>query len=401
MKTLFTHNPSADRVCKKSKLGSVLFVILSILLLCLSLTACGGIAGKTDLAPYLSVRYSGYNGNGTAHVDFDFADFEYSIMSGWKGGNNLEKLAELTAVEMTITYKADVSEGLRNGDKITVKIDLDKELARKYGYSFTGLEKKFTVEGLDEAVMIDPFDAEHLSVSVQGVSPFAYMEILYIGSRTEPQAHITYKADKQYNLKNGDTVTITATMNEKYTKKGYMLTRSEMVVKVEGLQSYITDVAALSRQDVAGLRDKMDTYFSKTIAEDYVNLAVGGGEYYISGQDIADIGTLTFMDTGYAVVQDGWGVTAVVIIPFQVDVNGVRFAWWNGDYYSEPLMKNFEKMSGYFIISQLMLDENGQLIKEDGFRWEMSSLYENEQQMVQSITDRFGEEGVYLGKFAQ
>ena len=58
-------------------------------------------------------------------------------------------------------------------------------------------------------------------------------------------------------------------------------------------------------------------------------------------------------------------------------------------------------MCGYFIISQLMLDENGQLIKEDGFRWEMSSLYENEQQMVQSITDRFGEEGVYLGKFAQ
>ena len=290
---------------------------------------------------------------------------------------------------------------LRNGDKITVKIDLDKELARKYGYSFTGLEKKFTVEGLDEAVMIDPFDAEHLSVSVQGVSPFADMEIMYIGFRTEPQAHITYKADKQYNLKNGDTVTITATMSEKYTKKGYMLTRSEMVVKVEGLQSYITDVAALSSQDVAGLRDKMDTYFSKTIAEDYVNLAVGGGEYYISGQDIADIGMLTFTDTGYAVVQDGWGVTAVVIIPFQVDVNGVRFAWWNGDYYSEPLMKNFEKMSGYFIISQLMLDENGQLIKEDGFRWEMSSLYENEQQMVQSITDRFGEEGVYLWKFAQ
>ena len=79
----------------------------------------------------------------------------------------------------------------------------------------------------------------------------------------------------------------------------------------------------------------------------------------------------------------------------------MRFAWWNGDYYSEPLMKNFEKMSGYFIISKLMLDENGQLIKEDGFRWEMSNLYENEQQMVQSITDRFGEEGVYLGKFAQ
>ena len=401
MKTLFTRKRNTVHIRNQRKNGRVFFLILGVMLLCLSLTACGNSFGKTDLAPYLSVRYSGYNGNGTAHVDFDFADFEYGIMSGWKGGNNLEKLSELTAVEMTITYKADVSEGLRNGDKITVKINLDEELARKYGYRFTGLEKKFTVEGLDEAVMIDPFDEEHLQISVNGVSPFVDMEILYIGSRTEPHAHITYKADKQYNLKNGDTVTITATMSEKYTKKGYMLTRSEMVVKVEGLQSYITDVAALSKQDVAGLRDKMDTYFSKTIAEDYVNLAVGGKEYYLRGKDIADIGELTFMDNGYSVVQNGWGVTAVVIIPFQVDVNGVRFAWWNGDYYSEPLVKNFEKMAGYFIVSELMLDENGQLIKEGSFRLEMSNLYENEQQMIQSITDRFGEEGVHLGEFAQ
>ena len=377
------------------------FLILGVMLLCLSLTACGNSFGKTDLAPYLSVRYSGYNGNGTAHVDFDFADFEYSIMSGWKGGNNLEKLSELTAVEMTIAYKADVSEGLRNGDKITVKINLDEELARKYGYRFTGLEKKFTVEGLDEAVMIDPFDEEHLQISVNGVSPFVDMEILYIGSRTEPHAHITYKADKQYNLKNGDTVTITATMSEKYTKKGYALTRSEMVVKVEGMQSYITDVSALSADDVSAIRQKAFEYYEIQKVEGLNISAADGREYNMAPKDVGSYGELRFADYGYALVENGWGTNAMLLIPFKVDVQDGSFYWWSGDYYSEPLMKNFEKMSGYFIISQLMLDENGQLIKEDGFRWEMSNLYENEQQMVQSITDRFGEEGVYLGKFAQ
>ena len=52
-----------------------LLLILTVILMCLSLTACGK-STKAELAPYLSVSYTGYNGNGTAHVDFDFADFE-------------------------------------------------------------------------------------------------------------------------------------------------------------------------------------------------------------------------------------------------------------------------------------------------------------------------------------
>ena len=97
-----------------------LMMILAVVLLCLSLTACGST--KAELSPYLSVSYTGYNGNGTAHVDFDFADFEYSIMSQWQDQDKLEKLGELTAVEMTITYSADVSQGLRNGDTVTVTL---------------------------------------------------------------------------------------------------------------------------------------------------------------------------------------------------------------------------------------------------------------------------------------
>ena len=69
-----------------------LLLILTVIVLCLSLTACGGSKTEVELAPYLSVRYTGYSGNGTALVDFDFADFEYEIMSQWKGKDKLEKL---------------------------------------------------------------------------------------------------------------------------------------------------------------------------------------------------------------------------------------------------------------------------------------------------------------------
>ena len=99
-----------------------LFLILTVTVMCLSLTACGGSTTKVELSQYLSVSYTGYNGNGAPRIDFDFADFEYGIMSQWKDKDKMEKLGELTAVEMTIAYAADISEGLRNGDTITVKI---------------------------------------------------------------------------------------------------------------------------------------------------------------------------------------------------------------------------------------------------------------------------------------
>ena len=151
-----------------------LFAILALALMCLTLTACGGSTTKAELAPYLSVTYTGYNGNGEAHVDFDFSDFEYSIMSQWKDKEkNWEKLAELTAVEMTIHYEANVKEGLSNGDTITVTISLDEKLAKEKGYSFTGLKQKFTVEGLTEPIEIDPFDDNYFAFSLQGNSPFA------------------------------------------------------------------------------------------------------------------------------------------------------------------------------------------------------------------------------------
>lgn len=371
-------------------------ICLLVMALCLGLTACG--AEKIDMEPYLSVRYSGYNGNGRAHVDFDFSAFEYGIMSQWKGNDQFEKLGELTEVELTIAYTADITEGLSNGDTITARITLDEELAKEYGYTFTGLEKKFTVEGLTEPVMIDPFDESIIHVSVDGISPFADVTLDYVGSRTAPEAYITYTVDNQYDLANGDTFTITATMSEKYTQQGYLLTRNELTVTVEGLKSYITDVSALSAGDVAAIQDKAEACFA---SEDRITLAVNGRESTFDKEDVGAITGFAFADNGFAVVQDGWGTTAAVIVPFTVDVEEVRFYWWGNEHYSDPLVKSFDNLWGYVVISDLILDETGKLIQEGSFHIDMSCLYENRQQMVDAIGERYGNEGLREGGFAK
>lgn len=228
-----------------------LLLILTVIAISLSLAACGG-ATKVDLSQYLSVSFTGYNGNGTARIHFDFSDFEYGIMSQWKDEDMMKKLAELTAVETTITYAADVSEGLRNGDTITVKISFNEEKAKEYGYAFAGLEKKFTVEGLTEPVVIDPFAEEIfgsgkvVDVTFEGVDPFVCLFLRNNAEWGDPIRYIKYKVDNDWNLKNGDVVTITAVLDDKYQQQGYLLSRTETTITIEGFDRYASAASDLT-----------------------------------------------------------------------------------------------------------------------------------------------------------
>lgn len=374
-----------------------LLLILALALLCLSLAACGSTT-KVELSQYLSVSYTGYNGNGVARFDFDYADFEYAIMSQWEEDEQTwEKLGELTQLEMTMNCQPASIENLSNGDKITVTVTVDEAMAKELGYAFTGMSKTFTVEGLSEAVMIDPFDESIIQIRVEGTSPFANVTLDYVGSRTAPEAYITYMIDNQYDLANGDTFTVTATMSEKYTQQGYLLTRNEMTLTVEGLKSYITDVSMLSAGDAAAIRGKAETYFN---SEERITLAVNGSESTFDKEEVGAITGFAFADNGFAVVQDGWGTTAALIVPFTVDVEEVRFYWWGNEYFSDPLVKSFDNLWGYVVISDLILDETGKLIQEGSFRIDMSCLYENEQQMVADITNRYDADSIREGAFA-
>lgn len=374
--------------------------VMAILVMALALTGCAKKI-KVNMEPYISVAYSGYNGNGVAKFDFDYANFEYEIMSQWKDDEkSWEKLGELTALEMTINCQPVSVEGLSNGDEVTVTMSVDEEKAKEQGYSFSGMSKSFTVEGLNDAVMIDPFDESIMQITVEGTAPFASLTMNYVGSRTAPEAYITYMADNDYNLSNGDTVTITATMSEKYTQQGYLLTRNELAYTVDGLRSYITDVSALSVEDVSAIFRKASEYYEAEKAKGLTLQAAHGRQYGIEMDEVGAYGELRFADSGYAVVQHGWSNNAVLLVPFYVDVQNVPFAWWENEYYEDHLIKSFTDLSGFFVISDLLLDENGNLLKEGSFGIDMSYLYESEQQMQDRIADSYDPDELHEGTFA-
>lgn len=236
----------------------ILAVLLSVALL---LDVCFA-ATKVDLGSYLSVSYSGTNGKGIAHVDFDFAGFEYDIMSGWKEGDNLQNLTDLTAVEMTILPKPACVENLSNGDIFTVQVSFDNQLAKAKGYVFSDLQKSFTVEGLADAMEIDPFTEEifgegkMVSVFAEGVDPFLSLNLWNNADFNDPVYHIQYHADKDFNFRNNEPITITAQLDKPYTQQGYVLSRTETTLSFDGMDRYVSTPEDLPEEVLRRIADR-------------------------------------------------------------------------------------------------------------------------------------------------
>lgn len=203
-----------------------------VLVLAVILGITGTHKAEIDLGNYTNVQFSGYNGAGTARVEFDqnalladvatamakkrkvsrsFAknaapDTIRTLMNdNWEDGAKIELAAE--SCDCTL----DNSQNLSNGDIVTVSYRYDNEKAADFGFRFRGENKSFTVSELSE---IDRFDAfEGIDVSISGPDGFGEAVISKTGTE-ELYSRLQYTADKEHGLHNGDSVTVTLTTTD-------------------------------------------------------------------------------------------------------------------------------------------------------------------------------------------
>jgi len=77
------------------------------------------------------------------------------------------------------------------------------------------------------------------------------------------------------------------------------------------------------------------------------------------------------------------------IFPFCLSLEDVPYHWVGTKYYDEAQLFDFPNLYGYFSMTDLKVDENGNLVKEGSFGIEMSKLYENENIMQTALTSRY------------
>lgn len=171
------------------------------------------------------------------------------------GKNHKLDLEEIEDLLDAVTFTLDKKENLKNDDTVTLTIEVDEDVA-DFKKNLTGGSLAYKVSGLNEAEIIDLFN--NVNVVFEGKSGKANA---YVNTNNYDYA-IKFVLDKETDISNGDTVTVTATVDEElyedYLKQAlednkYLPKTSTKTFTAEGLNSYISDKAQFTDDAVNDL----------------------------------------------------------------------------------------------------------------------------------------------------
>lgn len=251
----------------------ILTTVLMIVLCVFLLTGCGS---KTDAMEYVSVNFTGYNGNGEVDLDVDYNAIIEAVIGEEPDDDSYEKFSEWMNEYLIYDEGIEVTcsprEGLSNGDTVTVTVSLSETAAKKV----TGESKKFTVSGLPEIETVDIF--KDVSLRYEGTVGEYTMVHLEKLSANQILQDCSFAVEPQANVKNGDTVTVTITNAETLAEK-HLCAPADIsrTFTVSGLDEYLTDSDLLPEDKI---RDIIAQYVPTCQKEDNSIFTYSAPTYY-------------------------------------------------------------------------------------------------------------------------
>lgn len=224
-----------------------------------------------NMKDYLQVSYSGMDTVGEADVSVDWMALESKALSKSK---NL--LTDSLLLESSLSVDATPTEGLSNGDTVTVTVTCDEDTAKLMKLKFVNTTVDYTVSGLAEGVQTDVF--ADLSVSFEGIAPDG-TAVLQNNSTDSFVKGVSYSVDPAYGLSNGDTVTVTARYSEQNALEQLrVVPETTKTYTVSGLDAYISSYDQLDQDTIDQVTQQ---------SKDVINteLLANGGNYYKAAYD--------------------------------------------------------------------------------------------------------------------
>lgn len=337
-----------------------------------------------NLNDYVNVVFSGYDGYGTAYIDFDYESFYSDMESSMKntgssssGNYTLSDLIEdavdysgYYAVFEGIDWELDKTDSLYNGDSVTVSFEFDNDAAKKYGIKFKGDDTEYTVSGLEAIREIDPF--EDVEVSFSGTSPNVYVSVTN-NSSDEALSYVYFYADPSSGVSKGDTITVYADVDEEdfIELYGCRLTATSKEYMCDSVDTYITDGNDVGEDILEDMKaqteDTIEEYFADY--SDYISVSdlEYVGYYFLSAKDPGtwysqNIIYIVYSGKVKSLEEDGFDKTTVYfpveftdliqyadgtdyVDLYYTSIEGdtdLEFGWWNSvdGYESQSEMKN-------------------------------------------------------------
>lgn len=219
---------------------------------------------------------SGY-GAMAGEIDLDrlaalIADKRFPLPDGETGETAAETIIQGTDILFS------PAEGLSNGDVVDVTVQPGAEVVQAYpALRLKTQETTYTVEGLTEGTLIDPFSPSVMTLRVEGNSGAAkaYLDIVGTGSYIY---YLNYSWEPKEHIKNGDTITVTIDpATEKLAQLGYAIPEARTYeYPVGGLNEYVSDPKEIPDNYI----NSMVSYAEGEMARAFADVPI------VEGQDI-------------------------------------------------------------------------------------------------------------------
>ena len=272
-----SRKPDKAAVCKKA------IPAAAVLILCLCVFAIiRSMPVTLKLSDYTTLTVEGYDGIASAKVDFDSDAFNRDVKEAMhkKGTDRLleaagdedsvldndilEDLLFASYADSFLSWDLNKSSGISNGDEIELTFRYDKELLEKFRIQMEGDTISMTADGLPEVGVMDPF--EGLEVTFSGIEPNGKVTV------TNGDDRMVYRTDRNNEVSNGDTVTVTAdyrTCSEEQFAEMYgeIASPLEKTYTVEGLDSYLSSFDQLTEAFLETLDKQSRDVIAQSISD--------------------------------------------------------------------------------------------------------------------------------------
>lgn len=218
-------------------------------------------------------------------------------------------IAAVTALCMCSVFVSCGSSTPKNPDDMTEE-DFEKAAAEldTYGNSENGASESETEPKIEEA---DPFENFEVTVDeFSNISPFGRLANVDTGSgkfySSAGKSYVTYTADRYRDLKNGDTVTVTAELQPQYEDK-YVLTETEKEFVIEGMPEYIQSVEDIPQETYEKMNTALCDTYTANLAK-YHSAAINDmellGNYVFAAKSSAVSGYKNYIYFVYKITAD-------------------------------------------------------------------------------------------------
>ena len=220
-----------------------LILLGAMILAAFALTGCG--TTTINLNDYVSIVEDGYDTAGVANYVFDYEKFEEDYDGKIKKDG--KDVAVETFLEKCVNMSLSANSGLSNGDTVTLVWDCNDERASEnYGCKLKYSDITYKITELDVPEKFNPFD--YASAKFNGKAPNG-TATMQKDTSCEEMRWVEFKIDKSKELKNGDVITVTASIAQgdaAFAEKfGKVLGETTKQFTVSGLDEYY-----LSMEDV-------------------------------------------------------------------------------------------------------------------------------------------------------